>query len=506
MLRPRFLLFILPILLCGLGGCAPSAPNTDTRTESTTEENIQMTADNLVQQGLVIYPAPAGRTASPDVTLKVNGQDVFVYETAVNNTHKWEATGHPPQSSTPVAYFDCDTSATLEVEMSGIDSIDECILRPLSSGITPKIEGNKVSFDIQGAGFYTLEFNGSPERAFHIFVNPIERDIPDKNDPSIIFIEAGEHEGDDIWLQSGQTLYIAGGAVFYGKVYGVNVDNITIRGRGIIDGSKFDTWLNKDGVGAKVPVDLNTCDNVSAEGIILLNSNAWCFNCFEVSNALISNVKIISSRPNGDGFTLQSCNDVEVRDSFVRTWDDSLVVKNYSGNSSHISFNNIQIWTDLAQSLEIGYETNKGKRENSIISDIVFENITVLNNFHKPVISIHNSDDAVVENITYRNIVVENAQMGKGDANGNDELIDFAIIPSQWTSVSSNAGIIRNITVENVTVLDGRYPSSRLWGADEGHRVEDVRIKNLVILGQKVTSLKDGRFKVNDFAGQVEFE
>ena len=55
------------------------------------------------------------------------------------------------------------------------------------------------------------------------------------------------------------------------------------------------------------------------------------------------------------------------------------------------------LWTDLAQSMEIGYETY-----GEYMKDIVFRNITVLHNFHKPVISIHNSDDTKIENIVFQ--------------------------------------------------------------------------------------------------------
>lgn len=56
--------------------------------------------------------------------------------------------------------------------------------------------------------------------------------------------------------------------------------------------------------------------------------------------------------------------------------------------------------------MEVGYET-----DGEYIRDITFENITVLHNFHKPVISIHNADDAKINGVTFRNITVEDAQM-----------------------------------------------------------------------------------------------
>jgi polygalacturonase len=279
-------------------------------------------------------------------------------------------------------------------------------------------------------------------------------------------------------------------------------ENVTVRGRGMIDGGIWDSW---QGTNAHVPVDFRYCKGVTAEGIIVNNSNAWVFNMFETENAVVENVKIISARPNGDGFTLQSCRNVTVANSFVRTWDDSCVVKNYEGNTDNIAFNGIVIWTDLAQSMEIGYETNKGQQPDSKISNVSFSDITVINAFHKPVMSIHNSDDALVENITYKNITVENAAMGGGDAGENRQLIDLNIAPSTWNSTKER-GKIRNVTFENISVLAGtRVPPVRISGYDELHDIQGVTIKWLTLLGKKITS-SDELTLTSKFASDITLE
>jgi polygalacturonase len=209
-------------------------------------------------------------------------------------------------------------------------------------------------------------------------------------------------------------------------------------------------------------------------------------------------VKIISSRPNGDGITLQSCQDYTVQNCFVRSWDDSLVVKNYHGDSNNITFKNIQVWTDLAQSMEIGFETNKGSKENAVISNITFEDITVLSNFHKPIISIHNSDDATVKDITYKNITIENAQSGSGDGVDMPYLIDFWIMKNSGWSTTEERGQIRNVTIDGVKVLGGRDLASRIQGFDETHTIEGVTIKNLEVLGNKITSFEQGKFEIDE--------
>lgn len=454
---------------------------------------------------LTLYDGPKTMKTSADTQVSVNGNKLFVYETNVNNTHTWVSDGNVQLSKTPVTYFDFDGKAVIEINLPNMkENITSCTVTPSANGIVPKISGKTIRFTVDHPGFYTVEINGSVDRAIHIFANPLEQNIPNPKDPNVVYIGPGEWNVNTITLKDNQTLYISGGAVVHGMVRSNVAENITVRGRGIIDGSVNQSWI-MDGQTAKVPIDFRSSKNVNVEGIILLDSNAWVFNCYQLQKANISNVKLISARPNGDGFTLQSCQDVTVKNCFVRTWDDSLVVKNYGTSTNNITFDNINVWTDLAQSCEIGYETNKGEQPNAKITNVTFKNITVLHNFHKPVLSIHNSDDALVQGIHYQNIVVEDAEMGEGDAGTNNQLIDFGVVSSAW-STTAQRGSIKDITIDGVTVLKGKTPPSSISGYDAEHMIENVTIKNLTILGKKIKSADDGKFLVDSYAKNVKFE
>ena len=455
---------------------------------------------------LILYEGPKTKTTSKNALIWVEGQPVFVYDVMVNHKHIWDANTIP--SDTPITYFDFEGEVKIEIEMPGLSApVESAVVLPSSYGITPEVANGRVSFSITEPGFYTVVYNDNVNKATHIFANPPETDIPDKNDPNVFFIEPGHWTIDSIVLKSDQTLYISGGAVLNTVVVVDNAVNVTIRGRGMIDGSDY-PGHNQPGSYARVPVDIRNSKNITAEGFIIVNSNCWNFNSYMTDTANISNIKIISGRQNGDGFTFQSCKNHTVTDSFARTWDDSLVVKNYSGSSRDITFKNIQIWTDLAQSMEIGYETNKGLALGPKISNILFEDITVLYNHHKPVISIHNSDDATVENITYRNIVVENAFM-QGDNGNNKELIEMHMNKSGWSTARDDYGSIKDITIDGLTVLrtiDGKVPASRFLGYNDEHLLENLTIKNVTILGNKITSMDDLKASANEFVRNITIE
>ena len=455
---------------------------------------------------LTIYEGPKTMTSSGVARVKANGYELFVYDVMVNHEHIWNANTQP--STTPMTYFDFSGKVKLEITMPGLPAqVTSARVLPTDAGIEPVIENGAVRFLISEPGQYTVVFNDSVNQALHIFANPLEENVPDKDDPNVFWIGPGEWVMDAIVLKDDQTLYISGGAVVHSIISVANAKNVRICGRGLIDGSDYPAW-NQPGSYARVPIDLNHSKNVSVEGIGIVNSNCWNFNSFSSKNVTVDNVKIISGRQNGDGFTFQSCTDHIVTNCFARTWDDSLVIKNYSGSTKGITFKNMQVWTDLAQSMEIGYETDKGLTLDPEISDVLFEDITVLYNFHKPVISIHNSDDAFVHDITYRNITVENAFM-QGDNGNNKELIEMTLQNSAWSTVRDEFGSIDNVLIDGLTVVntaDGKAPRSRLSGQDEEHRITNVTLRNVSILGNPITDLKTLKLSMNDFCDGITIE
>ena len=452
---------------------------------------------------LTIYEGPKTMQTSQIASVSVNGYELFVYDVMVNHEHIWNANTQP--TTTPMTYFDFEGRALISIRMPGLPQpVESAVVQPYAAGITPEVEDGTVRFLITEPGQYTVVFNGSVNRALHIFANPPETDVPDPDDPNVFWIGPGEWVMDAIALTDNQTLYLSGGAVLHSIISVANADNVRICGRGIIDGSDYPAW-NQPGSYARVPIDVNHSKNVTVEGIGIVNSNCWNFNSYSSRNVTVDNVKIISGRQNGDGFTLQSCVDHLITNCFARTWDDSLVLKNYSGSTKGITFRNIQVWTDLAQSMEIGYETDKGLTLDPEISDVLFENITVLYNFHKPVISIHNSDDAFVHDITYRNIVVENAFM-QGDNGNNKELIEMTLQNSAWSTVRDEFGSIDSVLIDGLTVIntaDGKVPRSRLSGHSEEHMITNVTLRNVDILGEPVRTLKQLKLSTDEFCDGI---
>ena len=485
MKRIRIMLFVLSLVLVI---AAASYPRADAEQGKTL---------------LTIYEGPKTMESSKTASVRVNGYELFVYDVMVNHEHIWNANTQP--SSTPMTYFDFNGTVRLEIRMPGLEQeVKTAQVLPSAAGIIPEVADGVVRFSVTEAGQYTVIFNENVNKALHIFANPPEENVPDKDDPNVYYIGPGEWVMDAIALKDNETLYISGGAVLHSIIAVSNAKNVRICGRGIIDGSDYPAW-NQPGSYSRVPINLDHSKDLTVEDVIVVNSNCWNVNSYSCRNVTMNNVKVISGRQNGDGFTFQSCTDHTVTNCFARTWDDSLVLKNYSGSTKGITFRKCQIWTDLAQSMEIGYETDKGLTLDPEISEVLFEDSTVLYNFHKPVISIHNSDDAFVHDITYRNIVVENAFM-QGDGGNNKELIEMTLQNSSWSTVRDEFGTIDNILIDGLTVMntiDGKIPRSRFSGQDEGHLITNVTMQNVTILGEPMTSLKDMKISVNEYCDGI---
>ena len=248
---------------------------------------------------LTIYEGPKTMESSRTASVSVNGYELFVYDVMVNHEHIWNANTQP--SRTPMAYFDFRGEVAVEIRMPGLErEVESAEVLPGSAGIVPEVQDGAVRFSLSEPGQYTVVFNGNVNKALHLFANPPEENVPDRDDPGVYYIGPGEWTMDAIVLKDNETLYLSGGAVLHSIVSVANAKNVRICGRGMIDGSDYPAW-NQPGSYARVPINLDHSREVTVEGIIVANSNCWNVNSYSCRDVAMNNVKVISGRQNGDG-------------------------------------------------------------------------------------------------------------------------------------------------------------------------------------------------------------
>ncbi len=508
---------LIPIIAILLAACDP---NVDPAPSPAPPDG------DLTQSRVQAVSVPDGVERYTDVTVTLEDTPLPLYRVMVNPNQRWQGNA-PNRIASGAGYFALDGKVNVKVTFP-FAVTSASVVRPLSAGVRVTAEGNTVRFALSGSGNYVVEpcpegqTSSDGYKAVHLFVSSFEE--PPAYSGNVITFQKGLHtsanddripSNNQIVLGDGATVVLEEGAVVRARFVADHAQNVTICGRGIIDGSAFERNASTGQV--TVPLDFNYCTNVTLKDFSVLDPAGWCVNFYFNRNCAIEGIKIISSRSNGDGISLQSCQDVNVSDCFVRTWDDSLVVKNYpdwsnrniEGATRNITFSDCILWTDLAQSMEIGYET-VGEE----LSHVTFKNITVLHNYHKPIVSIHNGNNAAITDVLFEGVTVENAQMGRGDAGSNNQLIEIAnLYSATWSDQHkvTPLGSIDGVTVADLTVLDGNLilPISVQGCVDTRpayrgsvHRVNNVILKNIWIKGKSVAS-DYGDLSANQYASVV---
>lgn len=413
---------------------------------------------------IITYEAPPGAESAPEFEVEVNGQKIFVYNTR------------------PAAFAYFSFEGKVDVKVTFLAPVFNFDIRPKSRNIQAQQYRNQIQFSLDKPENLSVEINKNLKRPLFLFANPLETNIPDKNDKNVIFFEAGKiHYPGQVNIKSNQTVYIQGGAIVRGHFMTDKGKDIKILGRGILDNSQY---LK----GAHRPVEINECENVLIDGIILTESRHWSCASHGCKNVTYNNLKIVSDNDWDDGIDIVGSQKVMVTNCFIRTKDDCIAVKagvnyftkfNSSINVKDVTVQNSVMWNGIwGNGLEIGFETRS-----DTIQDVTFKNCDLIHvEGPEGTFTIHNGDRAVIKNVLYENIRVE-------DSKG--WLIDFKILFSQY-SKDKQRGMIENVRFNNITVDGEVFPYSQLLGYDDSHRIKNITLENMVINGTKITSTYNG--------------
>lgn len=411
-----------------------------------------------------LFTPPVDYPYANDFKVKVNNQESFVYENRV----------------AAYTYFETGGDAKIEVQFFG--KIYDVDIRPKSLNIQPVVKGDKVVFTLTKPCKISVEINKNLKRPLFIFANPPETNKPQKGAANVHYFEGGKvHHTGRIVLKDNDIVYIEGGAVVKGSLFLDSISNVKIMGYGILDGNCV---YEK---GQERMIEINRCKNIQVEGIIVNDSKHWTAPCNKSTGITYKNFKVISGNDWDDGIDIVSSRHVLVDDCFIRTKDDCIAIK--AGVAYYTEFFNqvptvdVQVinsvlWNaEWGNGLEIGFETRADS-----IKDIVFRNNDLIHvEGGEGTFTIHNGDRALVENVLYEDIRVE-------DSRGL--LVDFKILFSQY-SKDKERGHIKNITFMNISVEGDFIPPSLLLGFDDSHIIDNVVFDNFRIHGKKVENINE---------------
>jgi hypothetical protein len=422
----------------------------------------------LSAQEARVYPATPGEPVSKLFKVTVDGQPSPSYLAKVGTPANFI---NDQENLGQAAFTSFDIEGTVQVTVTYAKPVVTAKVLPSSSAVAATVSGNQVTFPVSQPGQLTVEVNGDWSNSLHLFVNSFETNIPSPKDPNVIYFAPGIYRINSIRVNAGQTVYLAPGAIVYanptviGPLFNLNGANITVRGRGIIDGS-----LLPKGAGNLIYVYHK--NNIQVEGVTLRDSSNWTFHIFNAQNVQVSNIKVFGWRLNSDGIDIDSSQNVTVLNSFFRTYDDEVVVK--TNNTTGIPASNILvsqcvIWNQIAHALTLGSELlaltqNVSFTDNDIIHD----------KGREALLAVYNGDTGLVQNVTWSNIRVEEVQ----------RLLSVSIVDLP-ASQTRERGKVANITFSNISspAPERTGPNVDVEGFDPSHGVNGVLFDNVTVKG-----------------------
>jgi hypothetical protein len=262
--------------------------------------------------------------------------------------------------------FDLKGKAKIEITAPSDDYWAKGVeVQPWRLGIRPALKGRTITFTLKQAAKLSITRPGdhlAGAEMLFLFANPPETGVPKPGAANIRYYAPGVHR-ESIDAHSGDTIYLAPGAVLFGSLNIWLVENVKVFGRGVIiyDGPQDpdnDTgWKHQPNWHCIV---MDNARNISISGITcVVRSRTWMIQMKDSRSITFDNVKVIggsNANANQDGMDWLGGGDTLVRDVFVRAADDVFAMQgNWDGY-------------DHAAMIAPGHDVTNITVENSVLS------------------------------------------------------------------------------------------------------------------------------------------
>lgn len=269
-----------------------------------------------------------------------------------------------------------------------------------------------------------------------------------------------------------------------------NCENITITGKGIIDGQS-DQWVRShdeyEPLGIKTPdiyrprmIVFEDCCNISLSLFKIINAPMWTVHLTACSRGVIDSLIIDNDMemPNVDGIDIDACKDIIIKNCQISAADDCICLKTLKRQAQKTKqCHDIDVQNCVLRSnscaIKIGTETYGD------IFDIHIKDCKIINSnralgvFIRDGAHIH---DVIFENITCQSDIKTLGFWGCGEA---------ITITSNIRNTDDYPGVIENIAFKNIQALS--------YGAINIHGMEDYPLKNIIFedVAITITAAKD---------------
>ncbi len=333
----------------------------------------------------------------------------------------------------------------------------------------------------------------------------------------VVYFPPGEYTSETIHLRSHVRIYIEAGATVYsskerekfdkhGLFYGEDVCNITIEGRGTIDGQAQYEWRLSDyrdwyiysnevrWVKAGRPLNrpfpkkdcygnlilLVRCTDVRIAGVNLLRSPSWTIHPFHCDRLVIDGIYLQTSLKEAvwaDGIDPDGCHDVRIANSTIESGDDAICFYSSTAFGPARTCENITITNCRLSSASSAIKFCDGIL--TAVRNVTIDNCVITDTNRG--IAFMSFDGGLVENVVLANLTIDCRRFDWfwwGDA----EPIHFNLIqrheicPDMDRATDKPVGAMRNITLRNIY---GRGLGANLIHGHVDSPLENVSVENV---------------------------
>ena len=445
---------------------------------------------------VVAHPAPAGQPLNSTFSVKVrpvggDWQQLDAYSATVDRDTR---------SLASMVLFDAE--GPVEVEVTKTDGVmGSARVRPLSYGITPMVAAGRktATFTLSAPLNVSFEVDGDILHNLHVFASAVEQDVPQAG-PRVIVFGRGIHPipGDHVLsVPSNTTLYIAGGAVVQGSIDIVNARNVVVRGRGIIDPSRFFGPLSRS------TIDVRNSTDVGIRDITLLRAQDGAIRIADSARVVVSGMRQINPDRSSDGIYVNSADDVLVDGVFLRTSDDSLAVYAATPSAGHgdthnITMRNSTLWADRAHGFLAGTHGDPETRD--LIEHVELQNIDVLEHdssgIYQGALALNAGNRVTVRDVRFEDIRIEDFTSG--------QVVNLVVFRNYFYNTKAGT-LVDRVLVRNVAYTGTGDRPSEIKGYDLVRPVTNVVFEDFVRNRRLVLGPAAANMVVGPYASNIVF-
>ena len=336
----------------------------------------------------------------------------------------WAGYQRPVEQSAVGSFvsFDLASAGELVVTPNAVEDCGEPVILPLSYRPPMRREGRRLVISVNRPRQFTVSF-GRDTEPLSVFANP---PFVPPTAGKVRRFAPGEHHVGVIVPESGETIVIDEGAVVYGAIQVMHAHDVKIVGRGIVDGSYLAradraslahrsaeaAGLPPGFYGAEMAVTAFTCawsTNVVVEGVTFRDPPRWTMIVRAQSRDItIDNIKIVGCwRYNSDGINVCASENVTIRNSFIRSFDDCIIARGAyldcgEGPTRNVLAENCVLWCDWGKNLEVW-----AGHKPCLIENVTYRNlacVNVMNGAACDVTTWFASPDTKIRNVTMEDI------------------------------------------------------------------------------------------------------